>query len=127
MDSIIDRICEVDKEIAKLMAKRNLLVQKAVDMKELCKRGKILSDLLVKASTFENPYQSMNYILRYILPMKDFLPIEHFPCTVTALAAGLELRWPHDEAPLDWSRVEASRFLLAVSTALGQDRAAFAD
>lgn len=125
MDSIIDRICEVDKEIAKLMAKRNLLVQKAVDMKELCKRGKILSDLLIKASTFENPYQSMNYVLQYIIPMKDFLPIEHFPCTVTALAAGLELRWPQDEA--HWSRVEASRFLLAVSTALGQDRAAFVD
>jgi hypothetical protein len=116
MDSIIDRICEVDREIAKLMAKRNLLVQKAVDMKELCKRGKILSDLLVKASTFENPYQSTNYVLRYIIPMKDFLPIEHFPCTVTALAAGLELPRPQ----------EASRFLLAVSTALGQDRVAFA-
>ena len=119
MESMIGRICEVDKEIAKLTAERNLLVQKAVDFKELCKRGKILSDLLFKASTFQNP---MDYVLRYILPMKDLLPIEHFTCTVTALAAGLELCRAPDEEPL-----EAARFLLAVSTALGQDRVAFAE
>jgi hypothetical protein len=118
MKSIIDRICEVDKEIAKLMIKRDLLVAKAVEIKELCKRGRILSDLLVKAATFQNPDESMCYIIRYILPMRDFLPIQHFPAAVTAL-----------ELPLDgdWAHVSASRFLLAASTALEQDRVAFAD
>ena len=118
MESIIDRICEVDKEITRLMIQRNLLVQKAVELKELCKRGRILSDLLVKAESFQNQDESMCYIIRYILPMRDLLPIQHFPAAVVALE--LPRDW-------DWSHVSASEFLLAASTALEQDRVAFAE
>jgi hypothetical protein len=115
MESIIEQLCEVDREITKLVTKRNLLVEKANEIKELYQRGKILSDLLYKASTFQDPDESLCYIIRFILPMKDFMPIEHFPCSVSMLSQPLDGEWTRDSA---------SRFLVTTSDALERDRVA---
>jgi hypothetical protein len=115
MDSVVEQLCEVDREITKLVAKRNLLVEKANKVKELYQRGKILSDLLYKASTFQDPNDSLCYIIRFILPMKSFMPVQHFPCAVSMLLQPLDG---------DWTRDAVSRFLVITSDALERDRVA---
>jgi hypothetical protein len=115
MESILEQLHEVDREITTLLTRRNHLMKKANEVNELYTRGKILSDLLYKASTFKDPNDSLCYIIRYIIPMKDFMPVQHFPCAVSALSLPLDG---------DWTRESVTRFLVAASKALEQDRVA---
>ncbi len=101
-------LADIDAEINRLIAKRD-------ELTEMLKRGKMVADLLWKASTFQDPYITLIYAKGYLLPWRDYLSDTHFPHFIRALPRDL---------PQAWTRAQASQFLLMLSDALALDRVA---
>ena len=115
-----DILAALDADIVRLIQARNTIAAKQAHITEINnmrERGGTMSDLLIKASTFADPGEAHLYINTYILPLKDYLPQEYFPKTLSALPESL---------PSKWNDFEVSIFFLEVSGALEQDRAVLA-
>jgi hypothetical protein len=101
-------LADIDAEISRLIAKRD-------EMTEMLKRGKMVSDLLFKASTFQDQSITLLYAKGYLLPWRNYLSETLFPNFTRALPRDL---------PKEWTRAQASQFLLMLSEALERDRVA---
>jgi hypothetical protein len=99
-------LADIDAEISRLFAKRD-------EMTEMLKRGKMVSDLLFKASTFQDQSITLLYAKGYLLPWRHYLSDTLFPNFTRALPRDL---------PQAWTQAEASQFLLMLSKALERDR-----
>jgi hypothetical protein len=101
-------LADIDAEISRLIAKRD-------EMTEMIKRGKMVSDLLFKASTFQDQSITLLFAKGFLLPWRHYLLEAHFPHFMRALPRDL---------PQAWTQAEASQFLLMLSDALALDRMA---
>ena len=101
-------LADIDAEISRLIAKQD-------EMTEMLKRGKMVSDMLFQASTYQDPSITLLFARGYLLPWQHYLSDTHFPHFIRALPRDL---------PQAWTLAQASEFLLMLSDALALDRAA---
>ena len=114
------RLTAINTEIHRLTAERDqmmMIAERAVvvaeNSVEMNRRGKMVADILFKASTFHDPCMVLLYARAFLLPWRHYVLETHFPNLIHAL--------PRDLLPT-WTPVDAARFLLTVSRALERDR-----
>lgn len=107
------RLRAINAEIARLIRKRDQLLGAQVMHVEMHKRGKMVADILFKASTIQEPQMTLIYCKAFILPWRHYVEATCFPNLLQVLPSDL---------PPSWTRAGASAFLLSVSRALEQDR-----
>ena len=113
----MESLDDINTQISRLVAKRNAILEaeaRAENLYIMLGRGKMVADILFKASTLQEPGMALIYARAFLLPWRHYLLVEYFPCLLGVLPR---------ELPAAWSRAEASGFLLVVSKALEEDRA----
>ena len=106
----------INAEIHRLIAERDqmmIAVRAAENSVEMNRRGKMVADILYKASTMQDPSMALLYARAFVLPWRHYVLKTHFPNFIHALPSDL---------PPTWTRADAARFLLSVSRALERDR-----
>jgi hypothetical protein len=104
---------QIDAEIDRLLAIRKAILNS--ELQTARQNGKMLADIIRKATTFTHPEALLVYVSRYILPWKLFLSANHFPDTMDVLP---------DTLPGNWDCAQAISFIHTLSSALRQDREA---
>ena len=116
-----DILAALDKEIIRLLQIKNSVLKRqarAEEIDAMRNRAEMFSEMLLKASTIQNPASAMNYIKCFVLPWKNYLLEYYFPKTFEVLPEML---------PDAWNAMETSILLLQLSDALEQDRDALAE
>lgn len=108
----------INAEISRLISERSrLMIEReafAVNLREMNKRGRMIADILYKASTIQDPSMTLLYVKAFLLPWRHYVLRAYFPNLLEML--------PRDLPAPSWTRADASDFLLSVSRALEKDR-----
>jgi len=113
-------LAAIDREIARLLhLKKSILEQQAREMeiKTMRERAGMFSDMLLKASSFRDTSDTLNYIKCFILPWKNYILECYFPRTFEALP---------EKLPDGWNPMESTILLMELSDALERDSNALA-
>ncbi len=110
-----DMLAAVDREIIRFLELRNKIIAlqaHKLEIETMRERAEMFSDMLFKASTFNNEIQALNYVKTFILPWKNYLLQSYFPKTFNALPEAI---------PVTWNHIETSILLLQLSETLKED------
>ena len=104
-------------EMERLMARRKQIIIKAAlteELETMRGKGKMMSDIMIKATLYNDPVSALAYVNAYLLPWRRYITSSHFPYTMETLPEYL---------PPSWTREEFATFIVTLSRALERDRA----
>jgi len=111
------QLAEIDAEMERLMARRKQIIIKAAlteELETMRGKGKMMSDIMIKATLYNDPVSALAYVNAYLLPWRRYITSSHFPNTMETLPEYL---------PPSWTREEFATFIITLSRALERDRA----